>query len=153
MRSGRRGGAGGVSAGLLVTPRTVRCVRQPLECFGFGRTLALGLDGRSWRGGRGRAWSGPGAVSQDAEPKEDKESQLRENMMQHQGIAPSKRGEMGTLYRVFWVNGIIRTIAVHDLRIWHARQEALTTEAEATQPWRHIPSMWKQSPPAVTPGE
>jgi hypothetical protein len=55
-------------AGRLVTPRTVRLVRQPLACFGLGRMLALGLDGRGGRGGRGRAWSGPGEVSQDAEP-------------------------------------------------------------------------------------
>jgi hypothetical protein len=34
----------------------------------------------------------------------------------------------------FWVNGIIRKIAVHDLRIWQELQEALTTEADATQP-------------------
>src|SRR5215470_12141188 len=40
---------------LWFTQCTVRLVRQALERFGLGGALALGLDGRGWRGGRGRA--------------------------------------------------------------------------------------------------
>src|SRR5262249_61421211 len=44
---------------LLCTQRTVRLVRQALERCGLGGALALGLEGRGWRGGRGRASPGP----------------------------------------------------------------------------------------------
>src|SRR2546426_3263020 len=44
---------------LLFTQRTVRLLRQALERFGLGGALALGLDGRGWRGGRGHASPGP----------------------------------------------------------------------------------------------
>ena len=62
--------------GLLVTQHTVRLVRQALECFGLGGTFVLGLDGRGWRGGRGRASPGPAEMQHDEEPYESQQSEL-----------------------------------------------------------------------------
>src|SRR2546430_4735240 len=52
-------------AGLLFTQQTERPVREALERFGLGGTLALGLDGRDWRGGWGRASPGSAEMQQD----------------------------------------------------------------------------------------
>src|SRR5262249_29144385 len=57
-------------AGLVFTQHTVRLVRQALERCGLGRTLALGLEGRAWRGGRGRAARRPAEMQHDEEPDE-----------------------------------------------------------------------------------
>jgi hypothetical protein len=61
---------------LLFTQRTVRLLRQALERFGLGGTFALGLDGRGWRGGRGRASPGPAEMKYDEEPYESQQSEL-----------------------------------------------------------------------------
>ena len=62
--------------GLLCAQRTVRFVRQALECFGLGGTLGLGLDGRGARGWRGRALPGPAERQPDEEPDERQQSEL-----------------------------------------------------------------------------
>ena len=59
--------------GLLVTQRTVRLVRQALERFRLGGTLALELDGR---GCRGRTSPGPAERQHDEEPDDRQQSEL-----------------------------------------------------------------------------
>src|SRR5262245_26000828 len=71
---------------LLCTQRTVRLVRQALERFGLGGTLALGLDGRGWRGGRGRALPGPAERQHNEEPAEGQQSELVVKKMRDHGL-------------------------------------------------------------------
>src|SRR5882672_1774847 len=63
-------------AGLLFTQHTERPLREVLERFGLGGTLALGLDGRDWRGGWGRASPGPAEMQHDEEPDNSQQSEL-----------------------------------------------------------------------------
>ena len=60
--------------GLVLTQHAVRLLRQALERFGRGRTL--GLDGRGWRGCRGRASPGPAEMQHDEEPYDGQQSEL-----------------------------------------------------------------------------
>ena len=76
--------------GILFTPHTGRLVRQALERFGLGRTLALGLDGRVWRVGRGCALPRPAEMQHDEEPDEDQQGKLVVKKMRNHGVAPSR---------------------------------------------------------------
>ena len=59
-RLGLHGGTG--------TPGAMRLVRQGRECIGLLGAGALGLAGRGWRSGCGRALPGPGERQQAEEP-------------------------------------------------------------------------------------
>ena len=59
--------------GLLFTQHTVGLVRQALERFGLGRTLALGLGRHGWGG---QAWLGPSEMQHDEEPYDRQQSEL-----------------------------------------------------------------------------
>src|SRR5207249_4997924 len=73
--------------GLLFTQHTVRLVRQALECFGLGRTLAFGLDRHGWGG---QAWLGLREMQHDEEPYDRQQSELVVKKMRDHGLAPSK---------------------------------------------------------------
>src|SRR5215471_2835884 len=73
--------------GLLFTHHTVRLVRQALERFGLGRTLAFGLDRHGWGG---QAWLGPRERQHNEEPDDRQQSELVVKKMRDHGIAPFK---------------------------------------------------------------
>src|SRR5262247_68218 len=73
--------------GLLFTQHTVRLLRQALECFGLGRTLALGRGRHGWGG---LAWLGPSERQHDEEPEDRQQSELVVKKMRDHSNAPSK---------------------------------------------------------------